>query len=432
MPRKRRAWSKVIEEAGLSVRVYERAPGSLLYREVRAIDGTKDRKSLGHRDRALGEQQARALAIRLAELLHVGQVGPLRLGQLFFLFERDRLPLLSQERQRAIRSMLRLLEQHFGRELEVHDLTPQLVDGYVVARRSGAITSPRHRSREPGVRSGTIRNELHLLRAIVRWAQGHRVAGKRLLTLDPLVGLPIPQEKNARRPIATEGRFRKLLDQTDTIDRLGRFRCILVLARHTGRRISAICHLRAADVLRTREQVERALAAAGLDLRHAEHWPHGAIRWPEATDKLGFESVTPLGADARAALDSYLREHPRLGDAPLFPATTKRGQTVHKVLAGYWLRRAETLANLPHAERGGWHVWRRLWASERRHLPAQDVAAAGGWRSLEVMRTAYQHADAATVYQAVEGPRYTGSEASGHTLDTPAANGEASQRVTSA
>ena len=44
----------------------------------------------------------------------------------------------------------------------------------------------------------------------------------------------------------------------------------------------------------------------------------------------------------------------------------------------------------------------RLWASERKHLPDVDVAAAGGWRSTAAMRVSYQQADAATQLQVVE------------------------------
>lgn len=92
------------------------------------------------------------------------------------------------------------------------------------------------------------------------------------------------------------------------------------------------------------------------------------------------------------------------------------------MLAGYWLRRAETLAGLPKLERGAFHAFRRLWASERRHLPAQDVAAAGGWRSLQVMRSAYQHADAETVFSVVAGP---GSGPDRHTFATPESEAQA-------
>ena len=115
----------------------------------------------------------------------------------------------------------------------------------------------------------------------------------------------------------------------------------------------------------------------------------------------------------RDELDRYLRDHPRVGDAPLFSATEEPGHCVHKELARYWLRRGESLAELPKLDRGGFHTFRRLWASERRHLPAQDVAAAGGWRSIEVMRSSYQQADAATIQSVVE------NLAGGHAADTP-------------
>jgi len=81
------------------------------------------------------------------------------------------------------------------------------------------------------------------------------------------------------------------------------------------------------------------------------------------------------------------------------------------------------LAKLPHLARGGFHPFRRLWASERRHLPDKDVAAAGGWRSVDVMRESYQHADAATIYAVVDrgaAPETDPKDPSrGHTLDTP-------------
>ena len=63
---------------------------------------------------------------------------------------------------------------------------------------------------------------------------------------------------------------------------------------------------------------------------------------------------------------------------PLFPGGEKTDQAINDEIAAYWLRKAEKLAKLPKLARGGYHPFRRLWASERRHLPAQDVAAAGG------------------------------------------------------
>ena len=134
---------------------------------------------------------------------------------------------------------------------------------------------------------------------------------------------------------------------------------------------------------------------------------------------MGYDSVAPLSKSARDELEAYLDRYPRAGDVPLFPGGDKPDQAINKEIAGYWLAKAEKAAKLPKLARGGFHPFRRLWASERRHLPAQDVAAAGGWRSLEVMRHAYQHADAAGMMSAVDAPRTAPeSEPDRHTIVT--------------
>ena len=79
---------------------------------------------------------------------------------------------------------------------------------------------------------------------------------------------------------------------------------------------------------------------------------------------------------------------------PLFPGEKDPARPVGKLTAARWLGWAVDTAELPALARGKFQPYRRLWASERRHLPAQDVAAAGGWKSLAVMRAAYQHGDA--------------------------------------
>lgn len=420
MARRKKLWTKVVEEAGVAVRLYERVHAGPIYREVRGA-GEKDRKSLGHNDRTLAEQQARTLGRRISELRFAGHSGLVTFGQLASLYERDRIPVLAPARQRAVRGMLALLERHFSRAFDLNDLSQHVVDAYVRARSSGTVKATRHRTPRAGVSAGTIRNELHLLGAMIVWGQSVKIGGRRLISGDPMAGIQIPTEKNARRPIATEARYRALLAVADTVEPSGRFRCVLTLARATGRRIGAICSLRRSDVLRSAAEMRRALAAAGMDLAFADAWPSGAIFWPSTSDKLGFESVTPISSAARDALDAYLRARPSLGDAPLFPGLEDVTQPIKKEIAGYWLTKAETAAELDHMERGGYHQFRRLWASERRHLPAQDVAAAGGWRSLKVMQSAYQHADAQTVHSVVE------SKPGGHTPDTPASDVQQAQ-----
>jgi hypothetical protein len=86
---------------------------------------------------------------------------------------------------------------------------------------------------------------------------------------------------------------------------------------------------------------------------------------------------------------------------------------ITKGVAGDWLVRAEGLAKLPKLERGRWHPYRCLFASERKHLPDVDVAEAAGWRDLRVLKRSYQQSDAATVLKVVE------IAPAGLTSDTP-------------
>ena len=55
-----------------------------------------------------------------------------------------------------------------------------------------------------------------------------------------------------------------------------------------------------------------------------------------------------------------------------------------------------------HFNKGGvFHPYRRLFASERRHLPDVDVAAAAGWKDPATMKKSYQHTDSKGVLDAV-------------------------------
>ncbi len=70
--------------------------------------------------------------------------------------------------------------------------------------------------------------------------------------------------------------------------------------------------------------------------------------------------------------------------------------------AATWLLRAEYLAGLAKLERGTFHPYRRLWATERKALPDVDVAHAAGWKDTRAMKLSYQKADPATVLAAVQ------------------------------
>ena len=54
--------------------------------------------------------------------------------------------------------------------------------------------------------------------------------------------------------------------------------------------------------------------------------------------------------------------------------------------------------------RGGDHAFRSQFATEGRHLSPPEVMAAGGRRSLAVMRRSYEHADGEGVFVATTRP----------------------------
>lgn len=66
---------------------------------------------------------------------------------------------------------------------------------------------------------------------------------------------------------------------------------------------------------------------------------------------------------------------------------------------------AEARAELPKLAGGLWHLYRRKWATERKHLPLKDVAAAGGWRDVETRLECYQQPDVETLRAVMEGDR---------------------------
>ena len=71
-----------------------------------------------------------------------------------------------------------------------------------------------------------------------------------------------------------------------------------------------------------------------------------------------------------------------------------------------WLKKAEKLAGIEHVEGFGWHSFRRMWATKRKHLSLKDVAAAGGWKDTQTLQRCYQHADPETLEAVVlEGRR---------------------------
>ncbi len=252
---------------------------------------------------------------------------------------------------------------------------------------------PKGQRRRP-VRTRAVEADLKWLKWVHNWGTKWRDRrGRYVLRENAVRGYEIPTEKNPRRPVATEDRYEAVRAVSDRVmtdvrwsgtreRRRSYLSELLEIAHGTGRRISAICALRYADL-------------------RLEDGPYGSIRWPGDTDKEGREWLVPISPEVRQAVDRVLRERPGIGGAPLFPHPRDPSRPTTRYMAARWLRDGEELAELEPQEGSLWHAFRRGWATARKYLPDVDVAAAGGWKETTSLKRAYQQADQDTMLEVV-------------------------------
>lgn len=239
-----------------------------------------------------------------------------------------------------------------------------------------------------GVGLNTIAGDLNGLKIALHFAMDYRrLDGSPLLAANPLQRVRLPREE-PKRPWATVERYEALRAVADRMP--GAFSCVLDLAWATGHRISAVLALRWRDV----------------SFETLKYAPNGAIRWyaGAVADKKKHDSIVPINEIARAALEQWREQCPGVGAAWLFTAPTDPSRALGQHMVVRWLKQAEELAGLEHLERGGWHQFRRGFATARKAFPEADVAAAGGWgKNTETLRNCYLLADDETTLAAING-----------------------------
>lgn len=407
--RSKRIWSYTAGEYGATVRVYERNPGGIIYAATSDGDGGEIRKSLKHRDREKAIDYADDEAKKLRKGLTDG-IGGSRptLERVFKIYLLERTPEKAERTQSEDRRQAKMFKLVWGKDFDLRRLSRREWDAFVRVRRSGAIDArgnplPPDEEKDDdvkktGVSDRTIERDLRFVRAVCRWATEWRDDdGRLLLERDPTRGLAIPKESNPSRPVATHDRVDAIRKHYRTprmeIIWHGKRKKvetylpeIFEIVVGAGRRISAVCALRRED----------------LELEATPKTPHGAIVWPEDTDKMDRRWRCPISQPVREALESALRKRPRVGPGPLFPGARNPNKPIRYELASDWLRTAEEKAGIEPHDGSLWHAYRRLWASARKELPDVDVAQAGGWESLEALKLAYQRPDDETMLRVVE------------------------------
>ena len=363
---------------------------------VRGTGGFRCR-SLGHNDRALAKTYALEQAAKLEKGSAEIMQGVVKLGQVIDLYLLNRSTRKGQREQEADRRRGDMWKRFLRGDTDPHTISLASWERFIDLRLSGAINSrakPVPTEHRRVVRTRSVSQDLHWLGWVLNWASKWRTPqGHYLMRENPVRGYEVPTEKNPRRPVATEDRYQATRAKTDQITMevrgYGRSKTvrshlseILDIVSGTGRRLSAVLQLQYEDL-------------------QLQDGPHGAIRWPAATDKTGRETLVPISPLVRAAIDRVLQERPGIGRVYLFPAPRDPSKPVDRHLAAKWLRTAEKLAGLEKLDGGLWHTYRRKWATERKHLPDADVAAAGGWTNSNTLRLVYQQADQETMLRVV-------------------------------
>jgi len=406
MAKTRKRWTYKAGDRPHSVVVYEREAGGVICTRVwdatgQGGKGNYKRISLGHRDKAKAKRYAIDEAAKLQHGRSELNRDKATLAQVFAAYLEFRTPRKAESEQDADARRAELWTRVLG-STDPHNVSMAQWQSFVDARMSGAIDARGNAVRDDkrvAVRARTAEADCTWLWLVFNWAVKWRCSnGRYLMRENPVRGYEMPREQNPLRPVASQDRFEAVRAVSDSVEmelrpagKRVRQRSylseLLDLANTTGRRLSAICELRFED----------------LQLEKTQDAPYGAILWPARTDKKRTARLAPLSPRGRAAIDRVKHERPGIGAVPLFPSPTDPAEPISRHLADAWLRRAEVTAKLPTQRGGLWHPYRRKWATERKALPDVDVAAAGGWESLEALKKSYQHADAATMLSVVLG-----------------------------
>ncbi len=374
----RKCWTKSLGERGHRIRLYEKYPGGPIMRSV-YVDGKEVRKSLAHRDKEKATRQGYELLNALLTNENALDEQSLTLGLLSDLYLESPAHLSKKARtQQDEGRMLRQVVKFFGMARRVETLSESDVKRYTMARRQGDVALPGAEHGRP-VRDRTIEAELEMLLRAVR---ERKTNGERLLKENPLVGVRLPSEKNPNRPVMAHDVYCRLLEVAERVHPL--LKLALIVAEGTGRRLSAWRSLFWDDV----------------------DFEAGMIRWRAVNDKKGYEQVVPMSDAVKQALSAARKAQKAIGNTPVFPAPKNPATPCSREMMDKWPRRAFQLAELPPPPHGLWHSIRRKWATERKGYPVKDVAAAGGWKTEEVLMTSYQQADAETIKNVVLHPTH--------------------------
>src|SRR5687767_12453801 len=376
-------WRRSLGNRGTRIRLFQKRSGGMFYRAVWISGRGIDKRCLGTLERDKAERLGKELLAALLREEDIAGSGSLPLGELWQRYKNECVAFTScnQRYRLELEAHATVLLAFFGAECDVTDLTESDQIAFAGKRRAGGIRLSVKKQTRP-VRMRTVQGDVDLLHAMLRWACTVRIGrGARLLDRNPLDGARRPRRENPRRPVASWQRFERtraaIVELTDAAKNDAerkkwlRLEMALVLVEATGRRVGSVRQLQWAD----------------LDFER------DTVRWRAEADKKRKDWEVPLTPALREELRAFRVKLGGTFGGLLFPSPSDSSAPVRRDVLDHWLRAAEKKAKLPKLDVGLWHPYRRAWATSRKHLPAVDVAAAGGWSDVATLLRCYQRPD---------------------------------------
>lgn len=359
------------------VRVSEFIPGGPLHyfwmenKKQRSKAVKARRRDLGASDKAQRKEADRLGKMFIEDLAAARATGatraaePMTLARLADRYASEGIRKGSTGYKSDILAAVRRVVAALGPDLLVTDIKPSHLNGYIATRTAEG-------------RKVAGRRDLVALAKACKWAEGDE-----LIAVNPMAK-PLAKEamcggsSDVSRPFFTPEDVERLLAAEPKMKRRHpAFPVLIQLAWHTGRRIGALLTLRWEDV----------------QLAPIADSEEGRVTWYAGVkaDKKKRQQTTRINREAHAALFAWRMRCPD-PTGYLFPARGDTSQPMGRTAPKKWLAQAEKLAGLRHQTHGGWHMFRRGWATARKHIPVQDVMLAGGWKDATTVQKCYQHA----------------------------------------
>src|ERR1044072_4737031 len=329
-------------------------------------DGMLFRRDLGRTE----SEQVKEAKRRACEFIEAQATPPpappeaLPFAQLAEAYERDGFAGRAPLYKRDALAVLRRFAAFVGSDKAITELKPTDVERFIAHRHAQGVTA-------------SARGDVDAVKIACNWAVERAEILMASPFLKPGFKKVMPKRTARHQPVASLDRYEKLREKASKLPPM--FAVVLDVAWHTGHRIGTMRMLKWNDVM----------------LTATETAPYGTITWYRGVvpDRKKHEHRLPINEGVAATLRRWQKATRGVGEAWVFTAPTDPTKPVRYDVVKKWLRTAERKAKLAHEKHGGWHMFRRGWATARKDLPVQDVAAGGGGgEDSASLRQCYQHA----------------------------------------